>query len=77
MIIELRHNDTTTEFREISCVELTAPTVILDENTGKFFIKAPCDPRICQTIAKYLLYRECRGEILSNIEIVRKDSVEV
>lgn len=74
MIIELHHNDGTAEFREIARTELIAPTVI--ENKGKFFIKTPCDPRICKTVAKYLLYKECRGEVLSNIEIVRSAKSE-
>ena len=72
MIIELHHNDAKSELREISCLELTAPLVLFD--TGKFFVKTPCDPRICETAPKYLLYRECRGELLGNIEIVRQKS---
>ena len=77
MIIELRHNDRKSEFREISCLELTAPLVLFDSNTGKFFVKTPCDPRICEIAPKYLLYRECRGEVLVNIEIVRQKSTQV
>ena len=74
MIVELHHNDGTSEFREIARTELIAPTVIEDQ--GKFFIKTPCDPRICEKVAKYLLYRECRGEVLSNIEVVRSAKSE-
>ena len=74
MIIELHHNDGTAELPEICCTELTAPTVI--QAKGKFFIKAPCDPRITLTAAKYLLYRECRGEFLSNIVVSRSDKSE-
>lgn len=69
MIIELHYNDGTVEFPEVCCTELTAPTVIKDK--GKFFLKTPCDPRICLKAIKYLLYRECRGEVLNNIAIVR------
>lgn len=71
MIIELHHNDGTAEFPEICCTELTAPTVI--QVKGKFFIKSPCDPRIFLTVAKYLLYRECRGEFLNNIAVSRSN----
>ena len=71
MIIELYHNNAKSELREISCSKLTAPLVLFDSNTGKFFVKTFCDSRICETAPKYLLYRECRGEVLSNIEIVR------
>lgn len=74
MIIELQHNDGTSDFPEICCTELTAPTIIKDK--GKFFLKTPCDPRICQKVAKYLLYRECRGEVLNNIAIVRDSKSE-
>lgn len=77
MIIELHHNDRKSEFREISCLELTAPLVLFDSDTGKFFVKTPCDPRICETAPKYLLYRECRGQVLGNIEIVQQKSTEV
>ena len=71
MIIELYHNNAKSELREISCLKLTAPLVLFDSDTGKFFVKTPCDPRICETAPKYLLYRECRGEVLVNIVIVR------
>lgn len=74
MIIELHRNDGRTDFVEIARSELTAPTVI--QNKGKFFIKTPHDPRICSTVAKYLLYRECRGEVLNNIAVVRSDTSE-
>ena len=76
MIVELHHNDGTSDFPEICCTELTAPSVIFDSHTGKFFVKAPCDPRICTTVAKYLLYRECRGEVLNNIKVVRTPKSE-
>lgn len=69
MIIELQSNNGKSDFPEICCTELTAPTVI--ENKGRFFLKTPCDQRICSTVVKYLLYRECRGEVLNNIAIVR------
>ena len=69
MIIELYHNNAKSELREISCLGLTAPLVLFDSD--KFFVKTPYDPRICETAPKYLMYRECRGEVLSNIEIVR------
>lgn len=74
MDIELHHNDGKSEFREIARTELTAPLVIKDK--GKFFIKAPHDPRILKTVPKYLLYRECRGEVLKNIEVVRTPKSE-
>ena len=77
MIIEFRHNDRKSELREISCLKLTAPLVLFDDRTGKFFVKTPCDPRICEKVTKYLMYRECRGEVLGNIEIRRKKSTEV
>ncbi|MEG4273838.1 MULTISPECIES: hypothetical protein [unclassified Microcoleus] len=78
MIVELHHNDGKSEFPEICCTELTAPSVIFDRDTGKFFFKTPCDPRICTTVAKYLLYRECRGEVLNSIKVVRPlDSEDV
>lgn len=41
MIIELHHNDAKSELREISCLELTAPLVLFDSDTGKFFVKTP------------------------------------
>jgi len=72
MTIELHYNDGRTDFREITCTEFTAPTVLKDEDN--FFVKSPCDPRICQTVAKYLLYRQVRGEVLTNIEVVRSHS---
>ena len=75
MIIEIHHNDRKSEVRKISCLELTAPLVLFD--SGKFFVKTPHDPRICETAPKYLLYRECRGEVLSDIEIVQQKSTEV
>jgi hypothetical protein len=76
MIVELHSNDGTSKFLEVCCTELTAPSVIFDQDKDQFFIKSPCDPRICTTAAKYLLYKECRGEVLNNI-IVRSRSEEV
>lgn len=75
MDIELHHNDGKSEFLEIARTELNAPLVI--EHKGKFFIKTPYDPRILETVPKYLLYRECRGEVLTNIEVVRSPKEEV
>jgi len=75
MTIELHYNDGRQEFREISGTELTAPLVLLEGDN--FFIKSPCDPRICVTVVKYLPYRQVRGEVLNNIEIVRSPSEEV
>lgn len=69
MIIELHYNDGTVEPREIARTELTAPTVL--KARDNFFLKSPCDPRICTIAPKYLMYRECRGENLSTIEVVR------
>ncbi|MEG4133349.1 hypothetical protein QUA41_31240 [Microcoleus sp. Pol11C1] len=77
MIVELIRNDGTSDFPEICCTELTAPSVIFDSDSGKFFAKAPIDPRICPVAVKYLPYRECRGEVLSSIAIVRSHSEEV
>lgn len=74
MIIELHHNDGTMEPREIARTELTAPTVL--KTKDKFFLKSPCDPRICTTAPKSLVYRECRGESLNNIEVVRTAKTE-
>jgi|GEM_PF-2223566 hypothetical protein len=75
MIIELQFSDRScpSEFWEITGTELTAPTV-LEDKRGNFFVKAPIDQRISTTIKKYLLYVQCRGEKLSNIEIVRSVS---
>jgi hypothetical protein len=75
MTIELHYNDGRREFREIACTEVTAPIVLKDGD--KFFIKTPCDLRICATVIKYLPYRQVRGEVLDNIEIVRSPSEEV
>lgn len=75
MTIELCFNDGTSEFREICRTELTAPTVI--ENRGKFFIKVPCDSRIYSCVHSFLIYRECRGEVLNNIEVARFHDEEV
>lgn len=74
MIIELHHKNSEIELREIGRTELTAPLVLEDE--GKFFIKAPCDPRICAAAPKHLIYKECRGESLNNIAIVRSAKSE-
>lgn len=75
MTIELHYNDGRREFREIACTDLTPPLVLLDGD--KFFVKSPCDPRICTTVINYLPYRQVRGEVLNNIEIVRSSSEEV
>lgn len=74
MIIELHHNDGSVEPREIARTELTAPTVL--KTRDKFFIKSPCDPRLCTIGPKHLMYRECRGENLNSIEIVRTPNSE-
>ena len=75
MIIELHHKNSEIELREIGRTELTAPLVLEDE--GKFFIKAPHDPRICQPAKQlHLCYRECRGETLNNIAIMRSAKSE-
>lgn len=71
MIIELHHNDGQVEPQEIARTELNAPLVIKDGD--KFFIKAPHEPRICLPTTKqiHLCYRQCRGENLNNIAIMR------
>lgn len=75
MIIELHHNDGKIESQEVARTELNVPLVIKDKN--KFFIKAPHDPRIClSTTRLHLCYRECRGETLNNIAIVRSATSE-
>ena len=74
MIVELQDNNGKSDFPEVCCTELTAPTIL--ENNGKYFLKTPCDPRIHSTVDKYLLYRECRGEALNNIAVVRSDKSE-
>ena len=75
MIIELQFHDRNrpSEFYEIDRTELTAPTTLCDKK-GNFFVKCPLDPRITAGIEKYLCYRQCRGEHLSNIEIVRRSA---
>ena len=76
MIVEFHFHDRTRqpEFRQIACTELTAPTTVVDRE-GNFFIKSPIDHRITAGgIKNYLCYRQCRGEYLSSIEIVRKAS---
>ncbi len=74
MIIELQSKDGKSDFREVCCTELTAPTVL--EHNGKYFLKTPCDPRIHSIVDKYLLYRECRGEVLNNIAVARSAKSE-
>ena len=75
MIIELHHNDGKVEEKEIARTELSAPLVL--EDNDKFFIKAPHDPRICQPAKQlHLCYRECRGETLNNIAIMRSAKSE-
>lgn len=70
--IEFCHNDKTVDFVRINCTELTAPAIIFDKHEGKFFVKVPVDSRIvvAGTPAYPLQYRECRGEILSNILVL-------
>lgn len=79
MIIELQFRDSSrpSEFREIAKTELTAPTVIEDKK-GNFFIKCPVDSRIMNVGTRDcpLQYRQCRGEHLSSIEIVRTPKSE-
>lgn len=77
--IELQFRDRTrpNDFYQIVGTELTAPTVIKDKE-GNFFIKCPIDPRIVVvgSVDCPLLYRQCRGEVLSDILVVRSESSE-
>jgi hypothetical protein len=75
--IELCKKDGTVKSAKIKGTELTAPTVIQDRR-GNFYVKVPVDPRITAGKPDYpLQYRQCRGEALSSIEIVRSLSEEI
>ena len=71
IVVELQFRDSNRPSNtfKIAGSELTAPTVI--EHKGNFFIKCPNDPRITVgSVDCPLLYRQCRGEVLSNILVV-------
>jgi hypothetical protein len=77
IVVELHHHNKKVDSVKIDRTELTAPTVIFDRHQGKFFVKLPVDPRITAGTPNCpLQYRQCRGEVLSNIEVVRSASAE-
>jgi hypothetical protein len=79
IVVELQFRDRNrpSNLFKIARTELTAPTVIEDKE-GNFFIKCPIDPRIVVgSVDCPLQYRQCRGEVLSNILVVRSLSEEV
>lgn len=78
IVVELQFRDRNrpSDFFNIVGSELTAPTVIEDRE-GNFFIKCPINPRIVAgSVDCPLLYRQCRGEVLSNILVVRSQPEE-
>lgn len=77
IVVELQFSDRRpSNLFNIIGTEFTAPTV-LEDKEGNFFIKCPLDPRIITagTPDCPLQYRQCRGEALSNILVVRSEEV--
>jgi len=77
IVVELKFCDRNrpSNLFKISRTELTAPTALVDKE-GNFFIKCPNDPRITVgSVDCPLLYCQCRGEMLSNILVVRSEEV--
>lgn len=74
IVVELQFRDRSrpSNLVKIARTELTAPTV-LEDREGNFFIKCPIDPRIMVvgSVDCPLVYRQCRGEVLSNILVVQ------
>ena len=72
MKIMLHFNDKTTKAAKIAATELTAPNVI--SMRGAYFLKIPYSPLTVAEvngIPEAIPYFQCRGDELSNIEIVR------